>query len=192
MSPVTHGLLSWVVAQTPGISTRRDRALITIAGLVPDIDGMGIIADWATAHSAQPLTWFADYHHRLAHNLSAAVIAALVVWCGAQRKWLTATLALVAFLLHLLCDVVGSKGPDGHQWPVPLFMPVTQWEWTWAGQWQLDSWQNLSITVILLITTIVCACRRGFSPVEMVSLRADQAVVATLRRWCGARAAAKL
>ena len=30
MSPVTHGLLSWVIAQTPGIASRRDRALITI------------------------------------------------------------------------------------------------------------------------------------------------------------------
>ncbi len=187
MSPVTHGLLSWVIAQTPGITTRRDRALITIAGLAPDLDGLGIVVQWATANTAHPLEWFSEYHHRLAHNLTAAVICAVVFAVFAQRKLLVGVLSLVTFSLHLVCDVIGAKGPDGHQWPVPLLAPFHPWEWTWAGQWRLDSWQNLVITGALVVITIIVACRRGWSPVEIISPRADGAVVATFRRWFGGR-----
>jgi membrane-bound metal-dependent hydrolase YbcI (DUF457 family) len=187
MSPVTHGLLSWVIAQTPGITSRRDRALITVAGLLPDLDGIGIVVQWATAGSAQPLEWFSDYHHRLAHNLTAAVVCALALALFAQRKCLVAALGCLAFCLHLLGDVVGARGPDGHQWPMPLLAPFATWEWTWSGQWRLDSWQNLVITCVLLIITVVIACRRGWSPLEIVSPRADAVVVATLRRWFGPR-----
>jgi hypothetical protein len=187
MSPVTHGLLSWTLAQTPGIATRRDRALITIAGLAPDLDGLGIVVQWATAHTAHPLEWFSEYHHRLAHNLTAAVVCALVFAAIGTRKWLVGLLVLVAFSLHLVCDVIGAKGPDGHQWPVPLFAPFHPWEWTWAGQWRLDSWQNLVITGVLVVITIIVACRRGWSPVEIVSPRADSVVVAIFRRWFGVR-----
>jgi hypothetical protein len=187
MSPVTHGLLSWVMAQAPGIATRRDRALITIAGLAPDLDGLGIVVQWATASSARPLEWFSDYHHRLAHNLTAAVVCAVAFALLARRRLLVGLLALGAFALHLVCDVIGAKGPDGHQWPVPLLAPFHPWEWTWSGQWRLDSWQNLVITGVRVVITIVVACRRGRSPVELVSPRADAAVVATFRRWFGRR-----
>ncbi len=185
MSPVTHGLLSWVIAQTPGIVTRRDRALITIAGLAPDVDGLGIVVQWATVNSSHPLAWYSEYHHRLAHNLTAAVLCAVVFAISARRKLLVAVLAFVAFTLHLVCDVIGAKGPDGHQWPVPLLALFHSWELTWAGQWRLDSWQNLVITAVLVVITIVVACRRGWSPVEILSPRADAAVVATFRRWFG-------
>ena len=185
MSPVTHGLLSWVIAQTPGIESRRDRAFITAAGLVPDIDGLGIVVQWATTHSAHPLEWFSEYHHRLAHNLTAAFVCAVGLALFAHNKMLVAGLAWLAFSLHLVGDVIGARGPDGHQWPVPLFAPFSPWEWTWAGQWRLDSWQNLVITGFLVMITIVFACHRGRSPVEIFSLRADAAVVATFRRWFG-------
>lgn len=187
MSPVTHGLLGWAIAQVPGITSRRDRALITVAGLIPDIDGLGIVVQWATADTAHPLEWFSEYHHRLAHNLTAAVVCAVVFALMARRKPLVGALALATFVLHLVCDVIGARGPDGHQWPVPLFAPFHAWEWTWSGQWRLDSWQNLVITGALVIFAIVVACRSGRSPVELVSPRADAAVVATFRRWFGPR-----
>ncbi len=123
----------------PGIASRRDRALITIAGLAPDVDGLGIAVQLATAHAKQPLEWFSEYHHRLAHNLTAALVCAVVFARIAQGKLLVAGLALAAFTLHLVCDVIGAKGPDGHQWPVPLLLPFDSWEWTWSGQWRLDS-----------------------------------------------------
>lgn len=33
MSPITHLMLSWLVAEIPGNLSRRDRTLITLAGL---------------------------------------------------------------------------------------------------------------------------------------------------------------
>ena len=42
MSPVTHFLVGWMVANTGGLN-RRDRAAISLAGVIPDIDGLGAI-----------------------------------------------------------------------------------------------------------------------------------------------------
>ena len=40
MSPITHLLASWTVASIPKLE-KRDRAIITLAGISPDIDGLG-------------------------------------------------------------------------------------------------------------------------------------------------------
>ena len=44
MSPITHLLISWSVANTSKID-RRERALVTLAGILPDIDGAGLLSD---------------------------------------------------------------------------------------------------------------------------------------------------
>ena len=46
MHVVTHLLVGWTVA-THTAKSSRDRALITWASVVPDIDGLGLLADWA-------------------------------------------------------------------------------------------------------------------------------------------------
>src|SRR5438445_13278299 len=47
MSPVTHFLTGWILANSTALS-RRDRALVTWSVVVPDIDGLGIVAEVAT------------------------------------------------------------------------------------------------------------------------------------------------
>jgi hypothetical protein len=47
MSPITHLLISWVVADADALS-KRERAIVTVAGLAPDIDGVGIVAEVLT------------------------------------------------------------------------------------------------------------------------------------------------
>jgi hypothetical protein len=55
---------------------------------------------------------------------------------------------------------------------------------TWRGQWQLNAWPNVILTITLLTITFWLAWRRGFSPLEMVSEKVDAAFVAALRnRW---------
>ena len=54
MHPITHMLIGWTLAQAAPL-TRRDRALVTLAGVIPDADGLGILAELLTRHSAQPL-----------------------------------------------------------------------------------------------------------------------------------------
>jgi len=54
MNPVSHLLISWVAANIPDLSSR-DRALVTLAGVVPDIDGLGFFAEILTKHTSSPL-----------------------------------------------------------------------------------------------------------------------------------------
>ncbi len=91
-------------------------------------------------------------------------------------------LACVSFHLHLLCDLVGARGPDGEQWPVPYLLPFSNtWQLTWSGQWALNAWPNFLFTASLIALALWLAVKRGFSPLEMLSSRADAAVVAALR-----------
>ena len=184
MSPVTHFLASWVIASFPKFE-RRDIALVTFAGVAPDLDGFGAVPELLTRHSSHPLEWFSRYHHVLAHNLPFAILVTLAVFVFSKRKWLTAGLALSAAHLHFLMDLVGSRGPDGFIWSIPYLTPFSaKLQLSWSGQWALNSWQNVVITCALLAATMVRAIQIGRSPVELFSPAADQKVVAALRqRW---------
>jgi hypothetical protein len=156
-------------------------AAVTVAAAIPDIDGLGIVAEVLTRHSSHPLLWFSEYHHAL-HSLAFAVVVAIVTF-ALTRRWLTTGMAFIAFHLHLLEDLVGSRGPDGFVWPVPYLQPFTShWTWSWGGQWQLNAWPNLALTILLLAITIWIAVVRGVSPVFLFSPNADHSVVAVLRR----------
>ncbi|MCX5795017.1 MAG: metal-dependent hydrolase [Elusimicrobia bacterium] len=180
MNPITHFMTGWVLANGARLD-RRDRAIVTLAGIIPDIDGAGIIPEFLTRHASQPLTWGSDYHHCL-HTLPFAVLVSAAGFASAKRRPLTAALAWLSFHLHLFEDILGSRGPDGYQWPIPYLAPFSQaWALTWKHQWQLDAWPNIVLTAVLLAATLYLAWKRGYSPAEMVSTRADQAFIAALR-----------
>ena len=181
MSPVTHFFTGWVFANCFDLE-RRDRAIVTWACVAPDIDGFGIVAELITRDSPHPLLWFSKYHHSL-HNLLFAIVVAILSFAVATKGWKTAVLGLLSFHIHLLEDVLGSRGPDGYQWPVPYLSPFSTSErFVWHGQWGLNAWQNILITSLLLLITIWLAWRKGFSPLEMVSPKFDGEFVSTLRR----------
>ena len=181
MSPVTHFLTGWVFANCFKLE-RRERALVTVASVAPDIDGLGIIPELLTRNSSHPLLWFSLYHHSL-HNLAFALIVAAIAFVLATQRWKTGFLALVSFHLHILEDLLGSRGPDGYQWPIPYLSPFSSSaQWMWRGQWGLNAWPNILITSVLLLITFWLAWQRGFSPLEMISARADGAFVMTLRQ----------
>ncbi len=117
MSPVTHFLSGWVLANCTKLNPR-DRALVTLASVAPDLDGLGIIPELLTRNSAHPLLWFSLYHHSR-HTLAFALVIAAVVLAVANQTWKTGFLALLRFHLHLLEDLLGSRGHDGYQWPIP-------------------------------------------------------------------------
>jgi len=181
MSPVTHFLTGWVLANAANLN-RRDRAVVTVAAVIPDVDGVGIVGEILTRRSQHPMLWFSDYHHAL-HTLPFALFVSVCAFLISTRKWTSASLAFVAFHLHLLEDLVGSRGPDGYNWPIPYLFPFSnRWIWTWGGQWKLDAWPNIALTILLLCVTAWMAVRRGFSPVVIFSPRADRSVVAALRK----------
>jgi len=103
-----------------------------------------------------------------------------------RRRFTAAALALLSFHLHLFGDLLGSRGPDGYQWPIPYLLPFSDaWQLAWDGQWALNAWPNVAITIALLGLTLYWAWKRGFSPMEIVSRTLDQAVVVALRRRFG-------
>lgn len=188
MSPVTHFFTGWVFANCFNLQ-RRDRTLVTLACVAPDVDGLGIIPELLTRNSAHPLLWFSLYHHSL-HNLMFALVIAAIAFALASQKWKTAFLCFLSFHVHLFEDVLGSRGPDGYPWPIPYLAPFSpSLQLVWKGQWGLNAWPNVVITVALLLITLWLAWRRGFSPLGMVSTKADSTLVATLRRRFPAKTA---
>ena len=181
MSPITHLLVGWVTANSAKLN-RRERAVVTIAGIIPDADGLGLIAEVATRHSSHPRLWWSEYHHVLGHNIGFCLVVTAVGFVLATKRRLTATLVCVSFHLHLLGDLAGARGPDGDQWPIPYLLPFSRaWQWTWSGQWALNSWPNMLLTALLLVATLRLAWQRGFSPLELISTRVDRVFVDTLR-----------
>jgi hypothetical protein len=91
-------------------------------------------------------------------------------------------MVFLSFHLHLLCDLVGARGPDGYQWPIPYLKPFSNSvQLTWSHQWILNGWQNFVITSILLFVALWIAWRRGESPLQFASERADRALTQALR-----------
>jgi inner membrane protein len=161
--------------------SRREKTMVVAAAVIPDIDGLGIVPEVLTRNSAHPLLWFSQYHHSL-HTLVFATAVAMLCWFLSEQRWKTATLVFFSFHLHLLCDLVGSRGPDGDSWPIPYLKPLSNAiQLTWRGQWALNGWQNFLITAVVLAFTFWFAYRFGSSPLELASSRANARFVAALR-----------
>ena len=181
VSPITHFLVSWTLAQG-ALEDDHDIGLVALAGVLPDIDAAGAAGDIFNQLVGRPPTeFYAAGHHWLFHGLFGCLCLAVVAGLLARRKALVFGLALLTAHLHLLCDLVGSRGPDDF-WPIFYLGPFSrQAELQWSGQWRLDSWQNVTLTVILLVWMFRQAWRWGRSPLSLVSARAHSVFVETLR-----------
>jgi inner membrane protein len=187
MSPFTHLVGSWLIASAT-TTNPRDRKLVTLAGVLPDADGLGAIADvvgsWISGKECS-FYYYQTYHHLLLHGWPGAIGVSILLTLLARQKWRVLFLCLLTFHLHLLCDLVGSRGPSaGDLWPIcysePLFRhPI----WFWKLQWKLDGWQNQTIFFMLFLTSLGVATKKGFSFVEMVSSWADKKFVSVLQKW---------
>ena len=174
MNPVTHFLAGWA-AGLPFDLSRRERALVAAASVSPDIDGLPVLLDLAGRHSPWNMEYWSSFHHSL-HNIVFAIVVSLVCMALAKRRYVMAGLAFLVANLHYLCDIVGSRGPDGYHWPVPYLMPFSDWwQLSVPWQWELNAWPNVLITAVLMCVAIYYAWRRGYSPVGLFSTRADNA-----------------
>jgi inner membrane protein len=172
MSPLIHAAVGWLIGHR--LPRRRDRVIITLMAVAPDLDGVGILV-------SEDL--YVEWHHRLAHGALAALVVTAVGALCASPRMRGALLAMLAFHSHILMDLVGS-GPG---WPILYWWPFDDAEWLPSFQWDLASWQN---SVFGLVTILVCLSMALTSvkrtPVELFSIRADNAVVRTLRARFGA------
>lgn len=189
MSPIAHFVGSWLVA-TAVVNNPRDRRLVTLAGILPDADGLGIVVDVAKHFvTGQELNflYYQKFHHVWCHGWPAAVLFSAALACLARQPWRVAMGCLLTFHLHLLCDLLGSRGPTpGDLWPICYSEPIFRHPiWFWKYQWRLDGWQNAVSFIGLFFVAIVVAVRRGCSFVEVFSQRADAVFVGVLQKWTG-------
>ena len=185
MSPITHFMVGWVALERFQASNR-DKALVVCAGLAPDLDGLGIVVDFATRTLGLPETdYYQSFHRMYGHGLPAALLLSAIVAMFGVNRMRVALCAFLAIHLHLLCDLVGSRGAGAEDiWGVFYLAPLFPgFELSWREQWPLIGWQNMLISALLLAIIMARATRTGYSPLALVSARADRAFVATLRNW---------
>lgn len=185
MSPITHLLASWIVAAKT-TDNLRDRRLVSLAGVAPDLDGLGIIVDIVKGNFARgDLVYYPTWHHWLAHGLPAAVVISAALAACARRKGRVLGLGLLVFHLHLLCDYFGSRGPGRMDyWYIYYLGPFSlRPRWAWDHQWALDAWPNRVITVVLFFWSLWLAVKMGDSFVGVINRRVDKVFVDVLRKW---------
>ena len=169
----------------------RDCKLVTWAGVLPDADGLGAVADVVSSWiSGKECTfhYYQQYHHILLHGWPGAVAVSLLLTIFARQRWRVLLLCLLIYHVHLLCDLIGSRGPTvGDLWPICYSEPVFRHPiWFWRHQWQLDGWQNQVIFVVIFAASLWVAVKKGHSFVEVVSARLDSVFVQVLRKWARA------
>ncbi|HVM50046.1 MAG TPA: metal-dependent hydrolase [Candidatus Acidoferrum sp.] len=185
MSPETHLLASWIIAAKT-THNPRDCRLVTLAGILPDADGLGLAVDLASnLFGWRQTLLYERYHHYYLHGALGAILIAGTLACFARERGRVALLALLVFHLHLLCDFVGSRGPSPTDlWPIFYLGPFTRDPtWVWKGQWRLDGWFNRYLTVALFLWALWIPVHLGYSVVGVFSARADKAFVSVLRKW---------
>ena len=178
--------MGWTALERTQTSAR-DRALVVWIGLAPDLDGLGLLVDFAVRLFGLPETnYYQEYHRVYGHGLPAALVFSALVWGFAENRSRAALAAFASVHLHFACDLIGSRGGDPEDiWPIPYLSPVSDaLTLAWSGQWPLVSWQNTVITAVLLGIAAAMAIARGYSPVSLFGKKADAQVVAALRnRW---------
>ena len=183
MNPISHFLISWNVSALCA-ADKRDRVLITLGGILPDADSLGIVAELITKNSRHPLNLFSEYHHQLTHNITTAIVGAIAVLLLAKRRLFTTLVFFGVFHLHLLCDLIGARGPEGYQWPSNYLFPFSSAiQLTWQYQWPLNSWQNMAITLAMLGMVFILVWKKGFSPLEVFSAKADRLFVQAVNKY---------
>lgn len=141
---LTHIGLSWIIAHAlPG--SRKDRGLVVLAGVLPDLDGVGIL--WSE-HA------YVAAHRAVGHGLLFVLLFVLLTWRTADAPLPTAALAAVSFHVHLLLDAVGTGGL-----PIRYLWPFSDWGWTYSGRWTLASWPNVGVMALTLLGVVWVAWR---------------------------------
>ena len=187
MSPLTHFIGSWLIASAT-TNNLRDRRLVTLAGILPDADGLGVIPDivgsWISGKECT-FHYYQTYHHLLLHGWPGAIVISAMLTVFGRQRWRVLLLCLLTFHLHLACDLLGSRGPDpGDLWPICYSEPLLRHPiWFWKHQWRLDGWQNQTIFIVIFAAALWLAVKRGCSFVEVVSRRLNLVFVNVLQKW---------
>ncbi len=183
---MTHLFASWLIAAKT-TDNLRDCRLIALSGVLPDLDGAGLVVDLArqAVKGGDDFLFYQRYHHFLLHGVFGAAVIGAALSCFARRRWRVAALSFLMVHLHFFCDFVGSRGPSPEDlWPILYLAPFSrEWVWIWKGQWALDAWPNRMLAVFLFAWCLRLAAKRGDSFVGVFNRQVDHVFVAVLRGW---------
>jgi hypothetical protein len=164
MSPIGHLQYGWWFAHW-GNFDRRERAVITLAGAGPDLDGLSLLAGGDAFHK---------YHHILFHNLGATFGALLITGILLWRRPRAWALAVFAFGTHVVEDYV-TVGWNQYPWQPFSASAVNLADHlpNWAVQ---GAFQYTAMAFILAMTVWIYL-RHKRSPIEIISPALDRLIV---------------
>jgi hypothetical protein len=117
-------------------------------GVAPDLDVLSFLGGAAA---------YSEYHHVLTHSVVAAVVGTVIWTACARERWKVLLLSLLAFHVHLLCDLLGS----GRDWPIVYFYPFSRHEYHTSLGWPLASPQNALAWLVAVALTVWIGVKRG-------------------------------
>lgn len=157
MSPIVHGMIAWLVAVLFAKDVN-DRRLITIAGVVLDIDGIFILFDRSA---------YFELHHTFSHSFVFGILVAITAYTLSVDRVKVFAGALAAFSLHVITDLVVTN------WSVALLSPFSDYRLTVGQDPAVVAIVYPVVFFVSLGLILVIAYRKGISPVEFVSERLD-------------------
>lgn len=165
----THLLAGWCLAGQP-TRTSRERFLCMLVGVLPDLDGAGILID---------VKYYHQYHHILGHTIFFGILSSALLARFSTNRWQMFWLFLAIFHSHILLDLLGS----GDGWGMQYFWPASSWVLENPYVWELQSWQCMAVMFFLLLWTIRIAYVRRCTPFEFLLPKLDSYLVHALIRF---------
>jgi hypothetical protein len=165
---LTHALAGWCTGNAV-VDTPRERALCIGISLLSDLDGLAILGG---------VQAYYDYHHVVAHNALAGLLASGVAALFSPRPVRGFIVFLVLFHLHLAMDLLGS----GSGWGIAYFWPFDCREYAVSFGWAIDAWQNYATLAVLVVWTLGLATRVRRTPLEHIAPRLEAALLNRNRR----------
>lgn len=180
MAPGGHLITSWLIGNSI-LKERRNRVVVALAGFSPDLDGLGFIFDRLKDNSSL----YFDYHHVVCHGLFWTIFVSFISFTVVKtQRYITALMCFIAVHVHILADIIGSKGPDGYQWPINYLYPLSnKLMLQWSGQWELNAWPNYMFTGVLLVLCFSFAKKQGYSAFEIVPGSFDKEVFKLAQKY---------
>jgi inner membrane protein len=87
VAPETHLLASWIIAAKTATKPR-DCRLVTLAGILPDADGLGLIVDLLSGRlGGRETCLYERYHHYLLHGTLGGLLITVLLVCFARERW---------------------------------------------------------------------------------------------------------
>ncbi len=160
----THALLGWNAGNLIPRFGARERFFCMAASLLPDLDGLSMIAGWEV---------YLDYHHVLGHNLLFIVVASTLLAWFSKPRILSFFTYLVLMHIHLLMDYFGS----GEGWTISYFWPFSNHEFGTHLAWEFYSWQNLTAGGLMILWMLAIIVFQRRTPLEYPMPKLDKQLV---------------